>query len=827
MKKFLKVFIFLIIITGSNLILGATTVRLIGKVSEQNGISIPFASVYIEGTSRGTTTNLEGNYSLDLEPGIYNLVFRFIGFKQKTERVEIGENGLTLDVILIPESYQLKEVRIVAGAEDPAYAIIRQAQKKRKEYQNEVREYRCNAYVKSTQKLISYPGKLFGQKVEINEFVDTVTNIFYLSESVSNFSFRQINLVKEEMISSTVSGNPQGYSFNQASDLLVNFYENLIQIGELTPRGIVSPISASALFYYDYRLEGTFVENGNAVNKIKVIPKRKNDPVFSGDLFIMDDNWRIHSLDLMITKEQQIEFIDTFSIKQNFFPVDNQRWMLFNTQYAYHFDVLGFIGNGIVLGLFNGYNLEPAFPEDYFDGQVLKVNKESNTKDSNYWKENRPVPLTLDEKVDYRRKDSTRVIYESKEYLDSMDTRKNKFKVSNLLTGYTHINSYLNKEYSISSFLENLQFNTVEGWNTSIDYTYSKQWKVPSIRSLKISPDIRYGFSNLHWNGKLNVEYMYNRHRQSVMKLEGGTDVVQFNSNNPISPTVNSIYSLLARKNYMKIYEKRYGRVEYESELINGLRLKLATEFADRLPLRNSTTYALASTGDRVYTSNVPNFPFFFEGFEFPRNTSFTIEGELRIRFQQKYIDRPEGKYILGSKYPELRVSYKKGLVALNADTDYDLITASISDQIRVGLLGHLSFLLSGGKFLRRDELHFMDSYHFNGNKTLFTSFRLDQFRDLDYYRYSTSNGFIEGHAAHNFGGFLLNKIPLIRKLKLNEVAGLHYVYTNFLEHYTEVSIGIEKFNFIHLEVYTSFVENKRGPIGIVFAIRRTIGSRR
>ncbi len=112
------------------------------------------------------------------------------------------------------------------------------------------------------------------------------------------------------------------------------------------------------------------------ISKIKVIPKRKNDPVFSGDIFIVDDIWRIHSLDLMITKAQQIQVIDTFRIKQNFISVDNEKWMLFNTQYAYHFSILGFNGSGIVLGIFSQYNLKPEFPKGYFDGLVLKVNKD-------------------------------------------------------------------------------------------------------------------------------------------------------------------------------------------------------------------------------------------------------------------------------------------------------------------------------------------------------------------------------------------------------------------------------------------------------------------
>jgi len=539
----------------------------------------------------------------------------------------------------------------------------------------------------------------------------------------------------------------------------------------------------------------------------------------------------------LITRDQQIQFLDTFRVIQSFLPVEGEKWMLFNTQYSYHFDIMNFVGSGMVLGIFSEYLLNPGFPPGYFDGQILKVNKESNTRDSSYWEQIRPVPLTVEEKVDYKHKDSTRIVFESKEYMDSMDARYNKLRTSDiLLNGYTYQNSYKGRSLSVSSLLENLQFNTVEGFNTSIEFDFRKHWKESGSRSLLISPSLRYGFSNKHYNAKLTGEYRFNPQRNSILKIEGGSDVVQFNSGNPITPLVNSMYSLLAMKNYMKVYEKRYGKIEHRSELFNGIRLGLAAEYADRLPLRNTTSYSFTNSSDRKYTPNLPRIPdspelydspWFINMYEVPRNQAFSVEADLRIRIRQKFIDRPEGKYIVGSKYPELGVNFKKAFDVLDSDVEYDLITVSVSDELKLGLLGQLRYLLIAGRFLEQKNIYFMDVHHFNGNKTFFTNFKLDQFRNLDYYRESTLSDYVQIHAEHNFGGFLLNKIPYIRKLKLNEFAGLHYLTKWSLNHYTEISLGIEKLNFIRLEVYTSFVENKMGPIGFVFGIRRSIGGRR
>jgi hypothetical protein len=94
-----------------------------------------------------------------------------------------------------------------------------------------------------------------------------------------------------------------------------------MDVGGLGARGFISPISSNALLTYRYKLLGTFYDQGLLVNKIQVIPKRKNDPAFNGIIYIMEDSWRIHSTNLYLTKDAQINFVDTLYIDQVFLPV--------------------------------------------------------------------------------------------------------------------------------------------------------------------------------------------------------------------------------------------------------------------------------------------------------------------------------------------------------------------------------------------------------------------------------------------------------------------------------------------------------------------------
>ncbi len=798
--------------------------KLTGLITDENNQPLPFVIVYISGTTNGTTANIEGMYTLDLDNGNYDVSFRMIGYTLIQKKVEINQPVVKLNVVMTTESVKLKEVVIRANAEDPAYDIIRSAQKKRKFYRDQVEEYTTNAYVKSTQRLLSYPKRVFGQKVDIGDMLDTTTKVFYLSESVSVLSYKATNNYKEKMISSKVSGEPKTYSFNQSTDVLISFYDALVNIGGLTPRGIVSPIAGNSIFYYKFKLEGTFSENGVLVNKISVIPRRNSDPVFTGTIYISENSWRIYNADLFITREQQMEFVDTFRIRQNFIKVNEDVWMPFSHQFDYKFSLLGFNGEGVVQGIFSDYNLSPVFEKGTFGGEVMKVEEGANTKDSTYWSTVRPVPLTDIEANDYQRKDSTRIVHESKSYKDSVDRKSNKFSAGVIISGYSWQNSYKNKSFSIGSPLQTISFNTVEGWNAELNINYTKGFGKDDRREYSISPSLRYGFSNTHLNGHIGFRYRYNPKKLAVLEADAGTDVSQINNQKPISELVNSLYSLLAEKNYMKLFEKKYFIVRHKSELFNGFVFNAELSYMRRNSLSNTSDYKIHNDPSRDYTSNDPYNPS-TDDFRFLTHNAIAAEGGVAIRPGQKYINRPDGKYIIGSIFPVFRVVYKKGLNFAGSDVDYDLIRGSIDDEMNLGLLGTFKYIAVYGDFLNSKKLFIPDLRHFNGNKTFLSDFRLNDFKNLDYYSYSTNGSFVELHAEENFGGFFLNKIPLIRKLKLQEVAGVHFLHTNTLDRYFEFSAGVEKLGFFRAEVYTSLMNGKKGTVGFLFGFKTSFGS--
>ncbi|MDQ3292634.1 MAG: DUF5686 and carboxypeptidase regulatory-like domain-containing protein, partial [Bacteroidota bacterium] len=296
-----------------------------GRVTDPQGAGLAYANVYVKNSTIGTATNEQGFYQLNLAPGTYAVVYQYVGYKARVDTVEITAEPVEHNVTLQPDVYSLNEVVVRANEKDPAYAIIREAITRRKYYRNEVAAYSCRVYTKGLGRLLKVPNRVMGIKVD-----EVKPGIVYLSETVSEVNFRQPNKTHERMLSSKVSGDTKGFSFNRASRVNFNFYDNLLRIPGLSERVFISPIANNAMLFYRYKLIGTSAENGQMVNKIKVTPIRQNDPAFSGYIYILDNSYRLHSTSLKLTQKSQIEYADTLRIDQVFGPVQDDVWMLFS-----------------------------------------------------------------------------------------------------------------------------------------------------------------------------------------------------------------------------------------------------------------------------------------------------------------------------------------------------------------------------------------------------------------------------------------------------------------------------------------------------------------
>lgn len=359
----------------------AKAITLTGSVIDGFSNPLPYSSVYIKGSSKGTTANADGRFSLDLTPGKYIIFCTHVGYQSDEKEVEITDKSVDIFFRLYLIKTEMKDVVIKAGAEDPANAIIRQAIKNRPKHLNEVKAWQVDVYIKGIIRTVALPKSIFGIefKPDGNIVDSSGKGIVYLSESLTKYSRKLPKDYKEDIVSAKVSGRSQGFGFNSPNQMEMNLYENNIALSGMNSRGFVSPIANNAFSFYSYKYEGTFYQNGVEINRIRVIPKRLYEPCFIGYVNIIENNWRIHSVDLTLTKTAQIELVDSLHIQQQMLPVGTQFWMPQQTAFFASFGALGIKANANFAAVYSDYNIDPVFDKKTF-GKVIRTADTSANK---------------------------------------------------------------------------------------------------------------------------------------------------------------------------------------------------------------------------------------------------------------------------------------------------------------------------------------------------------------------------------------------------------------------------------------------------------------
>jgi len=811
--------------------------RVNGLVTDEKGNPLPYASVFIKGTTLGTTANNQGRYFLDLEPGNYTITCQHVGYTRQEKPISIGNDSSELNFQLLLQQTIMKEVIVRAGAEDPAYEIIRNAIKKKKDYVAPLDSFTCEAYIKTLITTRKVPKKILGKKIEESDRKDMGVDsagrgIIYLSESLTKISSKKPDKVKLEVLSTRESGsNGLGFSF----PTFTNFYNNNVNVfamQQLSPRGFISPIADGALNYYRYKYLGSFFEDGKEINQIKVMPRRKYEPLFSGTINITEGDWRIHSLDLMLLKESQLQILDTLVIKQIQVPIGDSIWQTKDQNIYFTFNILGFDAIGSFLNVYNKYDAKPLFKKKYFNNVVMAFDSAANKKTRQYWDSVRPVQLEVEEARNYRVKDSAFQAQQdssrSKHAIDSMRKKQGHVTAMKILwNGFTR--SDFNPDhpfsYSWEPLLKNVQYNTVEGVAINAEATFRKA--VPALRQqISFTPHVRYGFSNTHlnaWGTLVFSKRVFNQDAdgmggvssRSTWLLAGGKRISQFNNANPITPLFNEIYTLLFKRNYMKLYENYFGNLRWNKRFDNDLRITADLLYEDRLPLDNTTDYVVFKKDGRAFT---PNYPFEKLSAQFERHQALVAGIALQFKPGQKYVQFPRGKMPVGSKYPTLSLSYYKGIDnVLGSDVNFDKWKFAVWDEKNFKLLGSLKYNFSVGGFLNSKKVFIQDYQHFNGNQVFLASPYVNSFQLAPYYANSTTSAFYAvGNIEHHFNGLLTNKIPFFRKLNWHLVAGSNAFYVNTSNNYVEAFAGLENiFKLLRVDVVASYLNGKTGLVGV------------
>lgn len=840
--------------------------QLSGIITNSEGEPIPFANIYVKDLATGTTTNLEGEYQLDLPQGEWNLSFRYLGYKTKEVQIHMQANDIHMNVELAAQTYQLKEVKVLASGEDPAYYVMRKAIAMGEYYTKQVSEYRNTVYLKGTGKINKVPG-LLKKKLEKEGIVPNKT---FVTENISKIHFELPDKIQEEVISIRSSG--QSNETNPMQFITANLYDT-------RKEGFISPLDKNALSVYRYQLESIFEDQGRMINKIKVIPKRKGKDLFRGYLNIAENYWNIHSADLQLSVPMA-----EIQMHQLFAPVAENVWMPVSFDFTIDLNGMGFGVKGLYVASIKDYQivLNPELDHNFLNQQQLaeekelesiqeitnqqdskvvsakeikrkkeiqnllekedmnnadlsklqrlmsketqnikkekvkepleikvdevKIAKGAKDKDSLYWETIRPIPLSSDEKISFTEKDSIFKIKNTPEYKDSIRQSNRKFKFNHLLFGKTYQYKEENSLLSTPGLLniDKISFNTVQGITYKAPFSYQK-WDTLG-HFFNINSAVKYAFPREHLDFSMETKYRYNGLKRAWVGLRGGSEAVDFNEHSGIDPMLNAVTSLFFKDNYLKMYDKNYIDLWQQLDIANGLVFSTKLEYANRKQLYNHSSFSITNPDHQSYSTNIPSgiTPDLVQN-----SKAFTLDAKLAYTPHHRYFIKKGVKNMGYTNAPTFGIHYRQGIKnVFQSATNYSLLQVSVKQNMELGFNDYLSYNIKAGSYLSNKQMYFEDFTHFTTSKPmLMLGGDLTTFRLLDYYQYSTQQDYAEIHAQFTSDRFLLKRLPILNNsLALQEQLFVNYLTHNGKRNYWEVGYGLSQiFLLMDLEVVWSF----------------------
>jgi len=815
MRKLYRKIILVLFLIGFSLFSFSQAVR--GFVYTSDNAPLPYVNVYVKHTNIGTTTDDQGRFYIRLiEEGDYEIVFSAVGYESRIVPVVVNDEEQVKNIWLKSSVMQLEQVEVKARKRDPAYGIIQLAIKAKKDNSKQVNSFRCHVYIKAKENISEREKKRREKQEEIDEVEATreYEDEFAVIEIdpaeaeqqkqqkqkaermklAYSMNMAEINLELNYQYPGNIKEIRQGFEkYGRTGDLFFlstteaefNFYQNLLQVDHLNELPLVSPLNASSVLSYKFKLEETWFEGDNMIYHIKVTPRKKGNATFEGYIDIIFGSYAIRRVDLKLDKGG-LMFYDNFRIQQEYELFQDSIWLVTKQEFDYQTREGKREFSGITIVNYDDFELNIEYPKRYFNNELAVTTQEAYERDTGYWESIRPEPLTEEEQEVIFVKDSIKAVYTSEEYLDSIDAAYNKVTLADIgWWGPGFFNREKKRHISFNSLLGLTDPFAVGGIRFGPSVFYYKGFEDKT--AFRIYTGINYGIRNKDVRGHLYANYLYDPIKQSRVNISLGSGVGVVHND-------MSFTGLIDRSNYV---DSRYIRFGHSTELFNGFYLKLSGSIKEHSSLSN---YKFGTVVENWVEDNVPR--------EFEAYNLVTSKIELVYVPFQKYMTEPYRKVVLGSKWPTFSISYSKGYPSiLRSEVDFDFIEASILQKVKISTFGTTTAKIGSGKFLNTNKM-FYENYKIfpRGDNWFFSSPMQNQMIDSTIY---TTNWFFELHAVHHFNGALVNNIPLVKKLKLYTLTGFNYTWIEENNHhYIDYYLGIER---------TFRIQRQRFRLGVYF----------
>lgn len=766
--KWLRVVFAFVLFSGTTSIGAQTIIK--GYVRDSvSQAPLAFVSIYFQG-GKGVTSSDDGSFAIETNNLKYTtLIFSYAGYKKIIKTIIPGvEQVLNID---LEPANALRGVIIKTkrgkyrNKDNPAVELIDKVIANKSK--NRITSYdftQYQQYEKLELSLTSKPEKLANNRLFKNykfilENADTTTLEgralipVYLEEKLSQNYYRKNPLKNKSYILAEKKVNYSDLLDNNGITAYlkrlyddINIYDNDVTI--LTSQ-FLSPIADLAPQFYRFFITDTVENDGIKLVKLNFMPRNTTDLLFRGIMYVtLDGNYGVQKINLSISKKANLNWARELRIFQDFekSPV-NGRYHVIKSSMKAEF-VLRQNAPGGVLGertvSYKNFTANSPAADSIYEGKDEVALPASGSNNDSFLVANRHQPLTTVEANVYANIDS----------LKNMKSFKTTVKLATLLfSGYIKFGAFelgnTNTFYS---------FNSLEGFRLKFAGRTTPSFN----KHIYLEGYVGYGFNDKQYKYLFGAAYSFNGKSIYSYPLNYVKFTRQYETSTPGQELVfasedNFILSFKRGSTNNWLYNDSY-KLEYIREFGKNFTYKFRYKYLDQ-----------AAAAALVFEKNEPG----GGSVIIPNIITSEISAELRWAPHEKFYQGINIRVPIKNKFPVFTLRIQDGIKGLfKGQYNYQQLTLAIAKRAYLSQLGYADVSVEGGHIFGQVPYPLLDIHRANQSY----AYQLNAYNLMNFMEFVSDN-YLAINTDFYFNGFFLNKIPLLKKLKLREAAGFKVLY--------------------------------------------------
>ena len=748
------------------------------------GEPLPFVSVYFDGSTIGAMTDDNGTFTLQNNQGYTKLAATSLGYDTKFIDLKPGKKNDNLELLLKPTAFEISEVVVKPKREkytrkdNPAVELIKKVIAHKNDNRIEAKpEYQTEVYEKLSLSLDNFNPNLDKNKflkkfkfiknyLDTSEFNGKPILTVSVRENLSDFYYRKspkaektiVRAKRMQGIDKTLDDGGGITSNLEEIFKSINIFDNNIPI--LLNR-FVSPLSSTlATTYYHYYIMDTLDVGGDKCVDLAFVPANSESYGFTGRLYItLDGNYAVKKVLLNTPANINLNWVDKLRIEQEFKQMPDSTWVLDQENTFVNFYVVKGTQQLYAHQLrnYDNYNFNVQNADSVFGLLgALHVLPEATVQPDTFWIHNRPIPLK-------EKEDALKDLLGQLRKVPAFNAIIKTAEI--LITGYIPTaNDKKVTKFDFGPMNTTFSANHLEGF----------RMRVGGMTTANLNPYwfasgyLAYGTNDrkIKYNLKLTHSFTKKEYHEGENPVNNLSFIQEYDVYTPgqdflFTSKDNIFVAWKVGEPVTKMQYIRKSVLQYEKEWLNGLTWK------SWIMNQNNEAAGTLQYIKRDESGNLYHIKDF---------TTSEIGTQLRFAPGERAYNGRSGKesvFNLSKDAPVFKLSHQLGIKGvLGGDYNYNHTEISAEKRIWLSSFGHIDAQVKAGKVW--DKVPFPLLILPNTNQSV--TIQPEAFHMMNALEFVTDQ-YVSFNATYYLKGWILNRIPGIKWLRLREVLSFNMIY--------------------------------------------------